>query len=151
MPDLLKRFGAPFLIAFAILMTIATMVGDRHTVEEGGRDLPWWQGLVLEVTTPIERIVSAPIDGVTGFFSEYVDLLGVRAENRRLRRRIAEIESENLQFREALVTSGHLARVASMRDEIEITVDLGLGAASARMWTCDLTHGYISINADYRS
>ncbi|HPG27485.1 MAG TPA: hypothetical protein PLW10_17760, partial [Myxococcota bacterium] len=120
MPDLLKRFGAPFLIAFAILMTIATMVGDRHTVEEGGRDLPWWQGLVLEVTTPIERIVSAPIDGVTGFFSEYVDLLGVRAENRRLRRRIAEIESENLQFREALVTSGHLARVASMRDEIEI-------------------------------
>ncbi len=44
----------------------------------------------------------------------------MRAENRRLRRRITEIESENLQFREALVSSGHLARVASMRDEIEI-------------------------------
>jgi glutamate N-acetyltransferase / amino-acid N-acetyltransferase len=35
--------------------------------------------------------------------------------------------------------------------EIDITVDLGLGSGRATVWTCDLTHGYISINADYRS
>ena len=35
--------------------------------------------------------------------------------------------------------------------EVRITVDLGLGHGRARVWTCDLTHGYISINADYRS
>ncbi len=35
--------------------------------------------------------------------------------------------------------------------EIEIGVDLGLGSGRATVWTCDLTHGYISINADYRS
>jgi glutamate N-acetyltransferase / amino-acid N-acetyltransferase len=35
--------------------------------------------------------------------------------------------------------------------EIEIGVDLGLGQGRATVWTCDLTHGYISINADYRS
>ncbi len=35
--------------------------------------------------------------------------------------------------------------------EIDIAVDLGLGAGKARVWTCDLTHGYITINADYRS
>jgi glutamate N-acetyltransferase/amino-acid N-acetyltransferase len=35
--------------------------------------------------------------------------------------------------------------------EIEIAIDLGLGAAQFTVWTCDLTHGYISINADYRS
>lgn len=34
---------------------------------------------------------------------------------------------------------------------IDIDVDLGLGAGAATVWTCDLTHGYISINADYRS
>ena len=28
---------------------------------------------------------------------------------------------------------------------------LGLGRGKARVWTCDLTHGYITINADYRS
>jgi glutamate N-acetyltransferase/amino-acid N-acetyltransferase len=35
--------------------------------------------------------------------------------------------------------------------EVTITVDLGLGEGRATVWTCDLTHGYISINADYRS
>lgn len=36
-------------------------------------------------------------------------------------------------------------------EDISIGVDLGLGAGRATVWTCDLTHGYISINADYRS
>jgi glutamate N-acetyltransferase/amino-acid N-acetyltransferase len=35
--------------------------------------------------------------------------------------------------------------------ELEIAVDVGAGSGSAVMWTCDLTHGYISINGDYRS
>ncbi len=35
--------------------------------------------------------------------------------------------------------------------EINISVDIGLGSGRATVWTCDLTHGYISINADYRS
>ena len=36
-------------------------------------------------------------------------------------------------------------------DVIDISVDLGLGGGRAVVWTCDLTHGYITINADYRS
>ncbi|MEY4055790.1 MAG: bifunctional glutamate N-acetyltransferase/amino-acid acetyltransferase ArgJ, partial [Pseudomonadota bacterium] len=35
--------------------------------------------------------------------------------------------------------------------DITIEVDLGMGDGRATVWTCDLTHGYISINADYRS
>jgi glutamate N-acetyltransferase / amino-acid N-acetyltransferase len=35
--------------------------------------------------------------------------------------------------------------------ELLISVDLGLGKGAATVWTCDLTHGYIDINADYRS
>jgi glutamate N-acetyltransferase/amino-acid N-acetyltransferase len=35
--------------------------------------------------------------------------------------------------------------------EIQVEVDLGLGEGRATVWTCDLTHGYIAINADYRS
>ncbi|QNO25792.1 bifunctional glutamate N-acetyltransferase/amino-acid acetyltransferase ArgJ [Sphingopyxis sp. OPL5] len=35
--------------------------------------------------------------------------------------------------------------------EVRIGADLGLGDGRATVWTCDLTHGYISINADYRS
>lgn len=35
--------------------------------------------------------------------------------------------------------------------ELEIGVDLGIGSGESTVWTCDLTHGYITINADYRS
>ena len=37
------------------------------------------------------------------------------------------------------------------KQEITIKVDLGLGDGTATVWTCDLTHQYITINADYRS
>ncbi len=36
-------------------------------------------------------------------------------------------------------------------DALLIAVDLGIGKGAATVWTCDLTHGYIEINADYRS
>ncbi|MDA5093020.1 bifunctional glutamate N-acetyltransferase/amino-acid acetyltransferase ArgJ [Aliiroseovarius sp. KMU-50] len=36
-------------------------------------------------------------------------------------------------------------------DDIVITVDFGLGEGKSTVWTCDLTHAYIQINADYRS
>ena len=35
--------------------------------------------------------------------------------------------------------------------EIVIRADVGVGTAKATVWTCDLTHDYVSINADYRS
>ncbi|WP_296766017.1 bifunctional glutamate N-acetyltransferase/amino-acid acetyltransferase ArgJ [Sediminimonas sp.] len=35
--------------------------------------------------------------------------------------------------------------------ELVIGVDIGLGQGQCTVWTCDLTHGYIDINADYRS
>ena len=35
--------------------------------------------------------------------------------------------------------------------ELTIGVDLGLGEGASKVWTCDLTHQYITINADYRS
>lgn len=56
--------------------------------------------------------------------------------------------------RDGAVVSGYdeapVARHLSGQ-EIEIGVDLHLGPGRARVWTCDLTHGYISINGDYRS
>jgi len=36
-------------------------------------------------------------------------------------------------------------------DEITVRVGLNRGASSATVWTCDLSHDYVSINADYRS
>ena len=37
------------------------------------------------------------------------------------------------------------------QDEIAVRVDLGRGQAAATVWTCDFSHEYVTINADYRS
>jgi len=37
------------------------------------------------------------------------------------------------------------------QDNLVIHINLGIGSAKTTVWTCDLTHGYIEINADYRS
>jgi glutamate N-acetyltransferase/amino-acid N-acetyltransferase len=37
------------------------------------------------------------------------------------------------------------------QSEITVRVRLGRGAAQATVWSCDLSHEYVSINADYRS
>ena len=37
------------------------------------------------------------------------------------------------------------------QSEITVRVDLGRGSAAATIWTCDLSHDYVKINADYRS
>ena len=41
--------------------------------------------------------------------------------------------------------------MASLRQEILIEGDVGIGTGKAVVWTCDLTHGYIDINGAYRT
>ena len=72
----------------------------------------------------------------------------------------AERDRLSIRFGETQVATGGLAAegydeapvAAHLKgQDVRIGVDLGLGGGRATVWTCDLTHGYISINADYRS
>jgi glutamate N-acetyltransferase / amino-acid N-acetyltransferase len=58
---------------------------------------------------------------------------------------VAEKGARALKYDETLATKAVSGR------EVLIAVDLGLGKGTARVWTCDLTHGYIDINGSYRS
>ncbi|MES2291863.1 MAG: bifunctional glutamate N-acetyltransferase/amino-acid acetyltransferase ArgJ [Pseudomonadota bacterium] len=58
---------------------------------------------------------------------------------------VAEKGARAPKYDEAAATKAVTGR------EVQIAVDLGLGKGVARVWTCDLTHGYIDINGSYRS
>lgn len=71
-----------------------------------------------------------------------------------------DIEKIRLYFGDKLVSENGAVHPAYEEEwgvvyfknaELDFTVDLGQGDADFTIWTCDLTHGYISINADYRS
>ena len=58
---------------------------------------------------------------------------------------VAENAQRSETYRESVLSS-------YMRSpHIDIQVDIGVGSGHFTVWTCDLTHGYIDINADYRS
>ena len=58
---------------------------------------------------------------------------------------VAEKGERAVKYNEAAATKAVKGR------EVEIAIDMGLAKGKARVWTCDLTHGYIDINGSYRS
>ncbi len=60
-------------------------------------------------------------------------------------KRVAHQGEVDPEYREESIQS-HMDQ-----ENIKIRVDVGIANGSFTIWTCDLTHGYIEINADYRS
>ncbi|MDJ0789625.1 MAG: rod shape-determining protein MreC [Myxococcota bacterium] len=119
MSDLLRRIRLPALFAGLLLATLALMIGDKAALEEGGRD-HGPGGFLLGFAARLQQVVTAPADFLAGTWQRYVSLVTVSAENEILAARIAELEEDNLQLREALVASGHLQRIAEMRADFEV-------------------------------
>ncbi len=106
-------------------------------------------GLAI-ANSPLVKTAIAGEDANWGRIVMAVGKAGERADRDRLSIAIggvviAERGERAARYEDALV-SGHLKG----RD-VHIEVDLGVGRGRARVWTCDLTHDYIRINADYRS
>ncbi|WP_293877302.1 MULTISPECIES: bifunctional glutamate N-acetyltransferase/amino-acid acetyltransferase ArgJ [unclassified Sphingomonas] len=100
--------------------------------------------------SPLVKTAIAGEDANWGRVVMAVGKAGEPAERDRLSIRFGETQVA----RDGLAVEGYdEAPVAAhlKGQEVEIGVDLGLGDGEATVWTCDLTHGYISINADYRS
>ena len=100
--------------------------------------------------SPLVKTAIAGEDANWGRVVMAVGKAGEPAERDRLAIRFGETQVA----RDGLAVEGYdEAPVAAhlKGSEIDIGVDLGLGDGRATVWTCDLTHGYISINADYRS
>ncbi|KAA3632513.1 MAG: bifunctional glutamate N-acetyltransferase/amino-acid acetyltransferase ArgJ [Proteobacteria bacterium] len=100
--------------------------------------------------SPLVKTAIAGEDANWGRVVMAVGKAGERADRDKLSIRMGgvEIASEGqpvVDYNEKRVFS-HL-----QGDQIAIDVDVGVGPGVARVWTCDLTEGYIRINADYRS
>jgi len=120
MTDFRSRVFIAFLAVGLVGIALVNMVVDRRAFGEGGRELSWWSGIVLDAAVPVQKMIAVPFDLARGAWNEYLAVLDVRDENSGLRSRLATVEEENLQLREALVASGRLQRIAEMRDEFEI-------------------------------
>jgi glutamate N-acetyltransferase/amino-acid N-acetyltransferase len=100
--------------------------------------------------SPLVKTAIAGEDANWGRIVMAVGKAGERADRDRLA--IAIGGTEIARDGEAVPDYDEAPVAAHMQGrEIEIAVDVGVGDGAATVWTCDLTHGYIDINADYRS
>ena len=120
MAEFHSRARLTLLVVALVGVATVSMVVDRRAFQAGERDLPSWAGPLLDAAVPIQKAVSWPIDSMRNAWSNYLALVGVRAENERLRSEKAWLEEQNLQLREALVAGGRLERIAAMRDDFEV-------------------------------
>jgi len=106
-------------------------------------------GLTI-ANSPLVKTAIAGEDANWGRIVMAVGKAGERADRDRLSIAIGGIRiTESGQLRPGYDEAPVAAHMKGQ--EIHIAVDLGIGRGKARVWTCDLTHGYIDINADYRS
>ncbi len=117
---LIERLRVPLLLLLLVALALLAIASDRRALARGDRESGWLRGVLLEVAAPVQKALTAPVDGTRNAWSHYVALRGVRTENERLRERLAQLEEENLQFREALVEGGRLRTIAEMRRDVEV-------------------------------
>ncbi|MFV0525646.1 MAG: bifunctional glutamate N-acetyltransferase/amino-acid acetyltransferase ArgJ [Acidimicrobiales bacterium] len=100
--------------------------------------------------SPLVKTALAAGDANWGRIVMAVGKAGEPADRDRLTIRIGP----ELVARHGQLTDGYSeARATTHLQGAEVTleVDVGVGSGTATVWTCDLTHGYIEINAGYRS
>jgi rod shape-determining protein MreC len=120
MTEIRSRVLLAGLAAVLVGVALINMVVDRRARSDGGRELSWWSGLVLDVAVPVQKMVAMPFEMARGSWDDYVALVDVARENDALRERIVALEYTNLQLSEALKTSGRLDRIAEMREEFDV-------------------------------
>jgi rod shape-determining protein MreC len=119
MGDFFRRIRLPLAFAALVLLTTFFMIGDQRAARGERVDAPWPLSVLIEATAPIQRAVRWPFERIRGGWGEYVALIDVERDNETLRERLARLEDENLQLREALAESGNLERIAAMRRGFE--------------------------------
>jgi len=100
--------------------------------------------------SPLVKTAIAGEDPNWGRIVMAVGKSGAKADRDRLSIRFGDILVAEKGWRSPLYTESDGAAYMK-RQDLVVAVDLGLGKGTSTVWTCDLTHRYIDINADYRS
>lgn len=121
-----------------VRVTGATDAGDAHKIA------------MAIANSPLVKTAIAGQDANWGRIVAAIGKSGGRADRDLIAIRFGDLLVAEKGWR----VPGYSEEAASAymkQDSLLIHVDLGLGKASKSVWTCDLTHRYIDINADYRS
>ena len=162
-PDIAEA-GDPRLAGFKraldkVLLDLAHQVvcdgeGARKFIAvkvEGARSRKAAKRIALSIAnSPLVKTAAAGEDANWGRVVMAVGKAGEKAERDRLDIWFGKIRVAHNGLRDPDYSEAE-ASAYMKRSKIDIAVHVGVGSATAKVWTCDLTKEYVAINGDYRS
>ncbi len=115
MSDLLRRLSYPLTYLSLVSLCVVGILSHQEPAQLGMAPR-----LVLAITLPLQRVVTFPVRETARLWNDYVGLIHVRQENEQLRGQITDLELENLQYAEAIVSSERFQRLSGFRAKREI-------------------------------
>jgi glutamate N-acetyltransferase/amino-acid N-acetyltransferase len=118
---------------------------------EGAKSRKAAKRIALSIAnSPLVKTAAAGEDANWGRIVMAVGKAGEQAERDKLDIYFGKIRVAHNGLRDPAYSEDE-ASAYMKKAKIDITVNVGVGAATARVWTCDLTKEYVAINGDYRS
>lgn len=99
-----------FLIGF-VLYLLSSSAGKRATWNPA-------EQLVIEITSPVQKLIHYTVHATKEFWREYFYLVGVRHQNRELKKEILALVSENRRYKEMLATHDRLKKLLQFKETI---------------------------------
>lgn len=113
-----SRFRAFRLVLLSAIILTLTFIFLVSTL--GSQKFGVLHKLIFEVTGPVEQVISRAADFVGGFKEQYVDLVNVRKENKRLWQELQEARAAAYKNREALATNARLKKLLDFKESLEL-------------------------------
>lgn len=113
----LAGYRLPILFGVLVILALVSIVRDREV--EHKHEQSSAAHLLFDLVIPLQGVLTKPVRAVADIWDDYVALVGIKEENDRLKRELAEVKDHSLQYREALVASSNLHRLVEMRRGFE--------------------------------
>lgn len=129
MPVLEHRRGGSAVLFVLVVVAHIILISAQVTSKSG---MPVLQAVAFGLVAELQRGGAGAVDAVTSLWSGYVDLRGMRAENKRLREQLADAQIRLQQERALAQRSSELARLLDLRSRVAlVTTAAEVIAASA--------------------
>ncbi len=108
-----RRYSLPIFIVLFLLLALILM--SLRAKQRKGVD--FFDAFVMEVCSPFQKGATFMIKTVQGTFQQYVFLIGLEEENRRLKQKIAQLQEQNHQMKEMKLANERLRELLQFREK----------------------------------
>jgi rod shape-determining protein MreC len=115
---LFRRYAIPTVV---ILLLLSALILISLRVKER-KGVAFFDGLLMEISSPFQKASTFAIKKVRGVFEEYLFLVHLQRENERLKKKMADIQRENDQMREMVLSHERLRKLLQFRETLSSTL-----------------------------